>query len=119
MASLQRAVLILRKLNLSGIPREIRDALRELQDVYSKGLDLSGGDSSDISNKSDIEDTKGLLHEPLRGKEAPHRLEKGNGLETELGDVARGLKDGMGSRLSTRGARGEKYGYAPNKVGIQ
>jgi hypothetical protein len=46
MASLQRAVLMLRKLNLHGIPREIRDALRQLQDVYSEELDLDGSDTS-------------------------------------------------------------------------
>lgn len=46
MASLQRAVPMLRKLNLHGIPREIRDALRQLQDVYSEELDLDGSDTS-------------------------------------------------------------------------
>ncbi|KAF4627551.1 hypothetical protein G7Y89_g10607 [Cudoniella acicularis] len=46
MASLQRAVLMLRKLNLYGIPREIRDALRQLQDAYSEELDLDGSDTS-------------------------------------------------------------------------
>lgn len=46
MASLQRAVLMLRKLNLHGIPREIRNALRQLQDAYSEELDLDGSDTS-------------------------------------------------------------------------
>jgi hypothetical protein len=46
MASLQRAVLMLRKLNLHGIPREIRDDLRQLQDAYSEELDLDGSDTS-------------------------------------------------------------------------
>ena len=46
MASLQRAVLMLRKLNLYGIPREIRDDLRQLQDAYSEALDLDGSDTS-------------------------------------------------------------------------
>ena len=46
MASLQRAVLMLRKLNLQGIPRDIRDALRQLQDAYSEELDLDGSDTS-------------------------------------------------------------------------
>ena len=59
-----------------------------------------------------------MLHERLRGKEAPNRLEKGNSLETELGDVARGLKDGMGNTVSTGGVRGERHGYASDKVGI-
>jgi hypothetical protein len=52
MASLQRAVLMLRKLNLHGIPREIRNALRQLQDAYSEELDL---DSSDTSSQGSIE----------------------------------------------------------------
>jgi hypothetical protein len=52
MASLQRAVLMLRKLNLHGIPREIRDDLRQLQDAYSEELDLDG---SDTSSKGSIE----------------------------------------------------------------
>jgi hypothetical protein len=46
MASLQRAVLMLRKLNLYGIPREIRDDLRQLQDAYSEALNLDGSDTS-------------------------------------------------------------------------
>ena len=46
MASLQRAVLMLRKLILRGIPREIRDALRQLQDAYSEELDFDGSDTS-------------------------------------------------------------------------
>jgi hypothetical protein len=117
MASLQRAVLMLRKLNLSGIPHEIRDALRELQDAYSEELDLGGGDSSHISDEGDIEDAEGVLHEPLRGKEAPHKLQKGNSLETELGDAVRGLKDGVGNTPSTEGARGKRGGYASIKVG--
>ncbi|KAG9236374.1 hypothetical protein BJ875DRAFT_233074 [Amylocarpus encephaloides] len=45
MAPLHRAVLILQKLNLHGIPREIRDALRQLQDVYSEELDLDDLDT--------------------------------------------------------------------------
>jgi len=52
MASLQRAVLMLRKLNLYGIPREIRDDLRQLQDAYSEALNL---DSSDTSSQGSIE----------------------------------------------------------------
>jgi hypothetical protein len=43
---LQRAVLMLRKLNLHGIPREIRNDLRQLQDAYSEELDLDGSDTS-------------------------------------------------------------------------
>jgi hypothetical protein len=46
MASLQRAILILWKLNLRGIPQDIRDTLRQWQDVYSEELDLDGLDTS-------------------------------------------------------------------------
>jgi hypothetical protein len=46
MASLQRAVLMLRMLNLRGIPWEVRDALRQLQDAYSEELDIDGSDTS-------------------------------------------------------------------------
>jgi len=118
MASLQRTVLTLRKLNLSGIPRGIRDALRELQDVCSEALDVGGGNSSDISDESDIEDTEEVLHEPLKGNEAPQRLEKRNDLETGLEDAVRGLKEGIGNTLSTRGATEERRGYTSDKVGI-
>ncbi|KAG9245161.1 hypothetical protein BJ878DRAFT_479496 [Calycina marina] len=52
MASLRRAVLMLRRLNLHGIPWETRNALRQLQDAYSEELDL---DSSDTSSQGSIE----------------------------------------------------------------
>ncbi|PVH73131.1 hypothetical protein DL98DRAFT_576444 [Cadophora sp. DSE1049] len=45
MAALQRAVVMFRRLNLSGIPPEIRDALRQLQDAYSEDLDLGPWDT--------------------------------------------------------------------------
>jgi len=108
MASLQCAMLMLRKLYLSGIPCKIQDALRELQDVYSEELDFGGGDSSDISDESDIGDAEGVLHEALRSKEAPHRLQRGNSLETELGDAVRGLKDGKGNTLEYWRSQREK-----------
>jgi hypothetical protein len=65
-----------------------------------------------------IEDTEEVLHEPLKGNEAPQRLEKRNDLETRLGDAVRGLKEGMGNTLSTGGATEERRGYASDKVGI-
>ncbi len=52
-----------------------------------------------------IEDTEEVLHEPLKGNEAPQRLEKRNDLETRLGDAVRGLKEGMGNTLSTGAKR--------------
>ncbi|KAH8598468.1 hypothetical protein B0O99DRAFT_43184 [Bisporella sp. PMI_857] len=59
MASLQHAILMLRKPNLHGIPREIRDDLRQLQDAYSEELDIDGSEtSSQGSIKPDnLEDT--------------------------------------------------------------
>lgn len=118
MASLQRAVLMLRKLTLSGIPREIRCALRELQDIYNERLDVGGGDSSNISDESDIENTEEVLHGPLDGNEAIQRLEKGNSLETGLGDAVLGPKEGTETTLSTGGAIEARRGYASDKMGI-
>ncbi|ESZ90637.1 hypothetical protein SBOR_8971 [Sclerotinia borealis F-4128] len=70
MASLQRAVLMLRKLNLNGIPQEIRNALRQLQDVYSEELDLDGSDTSSIepgeSEDTDFEEGRGEMYEDKR-----------------------------------------------------
>ena len=57
-----------------------------------------------------------VLHDPLKKKEAPQRLEKRNNLETGLGDVVHGLKEGIGNTLSTRGATEERRGYISNKV---
>jgi hypothetical protein len=48
MAALQRTVIIMRRLNLRGIPRDIRKGLRDLQDIYSEPIDLNEvGDSDD------------------------------------------------------------------------
>ncbi|PQE11516.1 hypothetical protein CJF31_00011084 [Rutstroemia sp. NJR-2017a BVV2] len=71
MAALLRGVGMLGRLDLEGIPREIRDGLRELQDVYSRELDLDRSDGD-------------AVHEPSVGKAAP-------GLE----DASRGFEDGM------------------------
>jgi len=74
MASLQRAVLMLRKLNLYGIPRDIRDALRQLQDAYSEELDLNGSDTSSQGSielgeleENDYEEGRGERYEYERG----------------------------------------------------
>ncbi len=37
---------MLRKLNLYGIPREIRDVLWQLQDAYSEEFDIDGSETS-------------------------------------------------------------------------
>jgi hypothetical protein len=51
---------MLRKLNLRGILRDIRDALRQLQDAYSEELDLDG---SDTSSQGSIEPDESTKHE--------------------------------------------------------
>ena len=108
MASLHRAVVMLRKLNLSIIPLAIRDALRELQEAYSTKLRLDEGGSSEISGESAIEDAEGVLHKPPGGNEASRKLQSGCGLETELEDAVRGLSAGMGNTMGTGGARGKE-----------
>lgn len=75
MASLQRAVLMLRKLNLHGIPRDIRDTLRQLQDAYSEELDLDGSDTSSQGSiepgeaeENDVEEGRGSKYEYKRSE---------------------------------------------------
>jgi hypothetical protein len=46
MASLKHAMLMLRKLNICGIPRDIKGTLRQLRDDYSEELSLDGSDTS-------------------------------------------------------------------------
>ena len=76
MASLQRAVLMLRKLNLHGIPWDIRNSLRQLQDAYSEELDFSGSDTSsqasiepDVSEQTNLEDGE-AGKEKYKGRES-------------------------------------------------
>jgi len=98
MASLQRAVLMLRKLNLHGIPRDIRDALRQLQDAYSEDLDLNSSDTSSQGSielgepeENDYEEERGEVYEYKGGEtrtksqqsRAEQRSVSGN---TEQGD---------------------------------
>jgi hypothetical protein len=67
MAGLQRAVIMLRKLNLRGIPREIRNALRDLQDIYSESINLvDDADSSDEETDVELGDEGGNSHEAER-----------------------------------------------------
>ena len=42
MASLRRAAVMLGNINLRGVPDDIRDKLRQLQDLYSKDLEYEG-----------------------------------------------------------------------------
>jgi hypothetical protein len=73
MASLQRAVLMLRKLNLYGIPRDIRDNLRQLQDAYSEELDLN---CSDTSSQGSIEPGGAEAHEYEERREKSYEDER-------------------------------------------
>ena len=74
MASLQRAVLMLGRLNLHGIPREIRDDLRQLQDAYSEGIFLEGSER-DIESSESEEGANAIrsrkFHEENRGSTFP------------------------------------------------
>ena len=53
MAAIQRAVIMMRKLNLSGIPCDIVKNLRALQDIYSETIDLD--EVSDSDGETDAE----------------------------------------------------------------
>jgi len=68
MAALQRAVIMMRRLNLRGIPRDIRKGLRDLQDIYSEPIDLNEvGDSDDGGADIEPEEDEEWL---WKGKEA-------------------------------------------------
>jgi hypothetical protein len=98
MASLQRAVLMLRKLNLHGIPREIRDALRQLQDAYSEELDLNGSDTSSqgsikpgIPEETNFEEGKGEKYEEKRRE--PRAKSQQSGAEQRSASGSREQQD--------------------------
>jgi hypothetical protein len=59
---------MLRKLNLHGIPRDIRDTLRQLQDAYSEELDLDGSDTSSQGSIEPGESEENDLQEGRGGK---------------------------------------------------
>lgn len=89
MASLQRAVVMLRQLDLRGIPRHIRDGLRQLQDAYSEDINIDG---SDTSSKGSIE--------AGRPEENDHEeVEDDNGGETKT--------ETQQSRAGQRSVRGD------------
>ena len=54
MAALQQAIIMLRKLNLNGIPRDIVTDLRALQDIYSEPIDLDGVSDTDEENDNEL-----------------------------------------------------------------
>jgi hypothetical protein len=100
MASLQRAVLMLRKFNLYGIPREIRDDLRQLQDAYSEELDLDGSDMSSPGSielepgepkENDLEEGRGRIFECRRRE--PGTRSQQSGVEQRSASVSRAQDD--------------------------
>jgi hypothetical protein len=67
MASVQRAVTMLRKLNLHGVSRDIRKALRGLQDIYSEPINLADESSDDDTNADGTEHSHESESEHVRG----------------------------------------------------
>lgn len=97
MASLQRAVLMLRKLNLHGIPRDIRDALRQLQDAYSEELDLNGSDSSSQGSielgereENDFEEGREKGYKDKRGETRAKSQQGGAEQRSSRGNIEQG-----------------------------
>ncbi|KAM3074483.1 hypothetical protein ACMFMG_002713 [Clarireedia jacksonii] len=84
MASLQRAVLMLGKLNLHGIPRNIRDALRQLQDAYSEELDINGSDTSsqESTESGELEE----IHEEEAGEDEEREVNNDAGRKSNSKD---------------------------------
>jgi hypothetical protein len=103
---LQRAVLMLQKLNLHRIPRKIRDNLQQLQDAYSKELDLDG---SDTSSQGSIE--------LERGEPEENDLEEGRGEMFEYGKREPGIKTQQSGaeQRSASGNRAQDEKHRANK----
>ena len=100
MASLQRAVLMLRKLNLHGIPRDIRNALRQLQDAYSEELDLNGSDTSSQGSielgepeENDYEEGRREVYEYKRGETRTKSQQGGAEQRSASGNTEQGDKE--------------------------
>ena len=90
MASLHRAILMLRRLNLHGIPRDIRDALRQLQDAYSEGLELAGSDTSSQENVGAGEEEENVSEEEEADRQADAEREGGAERESAGRDADQG-----------------------------
>jgi hypothetical protein len=91
------AVLMLWKLNLHRIPRDIRDALRQLQDAYSEELDINGSDTSSQGSielgeleESDYEEGKGEVYEYERGETRTKSQQGGTGQRSASGNTEQG-----------------------------
>jgi hypothetical protein len=67
MASLHRAIVVLRNLNVSSIPRDIRNGLRQLQDAYSEELDFGG---TYTRSQGSIEGGEPEMHDHEEGSDA-------------------------------------------------
>ncbi|KAI9644429.1 hypothetical protein NHQ30_006450 [Ciborinia camelliae] len=59
MAALHKAIGILGNLNLKGVPRDVREGLRQLQDVYSEEVVLTGEDTSSEGEDEESEQGHG------------------------------------------------------------
>jgi hypothetical protein len=66
---------MLRKINLYEIPREIRDALRQLQDVNSKEMDLDGSDTGSQGSTEPGEPEESEIEERRGGRGEDERRE--------------------------------------------
>jgi len=121
MASLQGAVLILRKPNLHGIPREIRDDLRQLQDAYSEELDLDGSDTSSQSSielepgepeENDLEEGRGEMFEYRRREPGTKSQQSGAEQRSESGNRAQDDKEHTANKDERRTSNAEDREYS-------
>lgn len=71
MAALHRAILMMGKLNLVGVPHDIVLGLRALQDIYTKPIDLNDvSDGDDGDSDAELDGDKDV---ELEGNRAPTR----------------------------------------------
>ncbi|PVH68593.1 hypothetical protein DL98DRAFT_522666 [Cadophora sp. DSE1049] len=123
MASLQRAVLMLRRLNLYGIPREIRDALRQLQDAYSEELDLEGSDTSSQesiepskSEKTDFEEGGEKEYEDKRREHKVKSQQSGAGQRSASGNREQNDKEHIINKDERRMRTSEDKDYSEGNL---
>jgi hypothetical protein len=91
MTALHRAVLTMKRLNISGIPQNIRDGLRELQDIYSEPLSLPVSGDSDYDSDPDESNT----HMPQLGQASDTSYGSGDTQQGQPGDKSQGSGDGI------------------------
>lgn len=76
MAALQRAIIMMGKFNLVGIPRDILLDLRGLQDIYTERIDLdevSDDDDGESDAELDIDKVTSRQIEPHKGQQILER----------------------------------------------